>query len=664
MWLDRLSGQSTPSDSPAPRRLNPLAPNTTARPAYGPRTSSLGLSSRANLSTTSLNSPRLPNASSLRQQLSPPADVADPLIVLQDILENRPKSVNIALNDHDGSTYAQKPPHLADDVDFEGLSLQAFADTSNHDETTESVQASTQTAEEFENGKEKFEDLHKSILACDDVLRSVQTSLTSFQQDLGAVSAEIETLQSRSTAMNTRLENRRVVEKLLGPAVEEISVSPAVVTTIVEGQIDYSWIKALDDLDKRSRVVDKGSQKTSAMSDVQPLLDDLTNKAVERIRDFFVSHIKALRSPNINAQIIQQQSFIRFKDLYSFLARHHSVLAEEIGRAYINTMRWYYLCNFSRYKHSLERIPIFAVDKNDAIGADPTVQRASASKASQPSHDALSIGRRMDVLRRPTLSALPSHTVEDNKQTQYLETPFLHFNLALIDNATAEYSFLAHFFSPAVGFQTISRHFSAIFSPVFALGHAFTKSLVDDSDDCLGILLCVRLNQRFAFELQRRKIPVADGYINGTNMLLWPRFQLAMDVHAESVKRATSLASGRGAVSALGLSITSDAAAKQSTAPHVLTQRFGQLLQGILTLSQDGGDDEPVGNSLNRLRGEVETLLAKIGKGFGSAGERKRDRFLANNYSLILAIVGDTKGKLAAEVRDHLEGLRDSVGGS
>ncbi|KAL8960682.1 MAG: hypothetical protein Q9193_002656 [Seirophora villosa] len=667
MWLDRLSGQSNPSDSPAPRRLNHLTPNTTTRPAYGPRTSSLGLGSRANLSTTSLNSPRLPNASSLRQQLSPPADVADPLIVLQDILGKRSESVNIAPNDYDGSRNAQKPPDLADDVDFEGLSLQAFADTSNHDETTESVQASTQTAEEFENGKEKFEDLHKSILACDDVLRSVQTSLTSFQQDLGAVSAEIETLQSRSTAMNTRLENRRVVEKLLGPAVEEISVSPAVVMTIVESQIDSSWIKALDDIDKRSRVIDsrtEGSQKTSAISDVQPLLDDLTNKAVERIRDFFVSHIKALRSPNINAQVIQQQSFIRFKNLYSFLARHHSVLAEEIGQAYINTMRWYYLSNFSRYKHSLERIPIFAVDKNDAIGADPNVQRASASKASQPSHDALSIGRRMDVLRRPTLSALPSHTVEDNKQTQYLETPFLHFNLALIDNATAEYSFLAHFFSPAVGFQTISRHFSAIFSPVFALGHAFTKSLVDDSDDCLGILLCVRLNQRFAFELQRRKIPVADGYINGTNMLLWPRFQLAMDVHAESVKRATSLASSRGAASALGLSISSDAAAKQSTAPHMLTQRFGQLLQGILTLSEDAGDDEPVGNSLNRLRGEVETLLAKIGKGFGSAAERKRDRFLANNYSLILAIVGDTRGKLAAEVRDHLEGLRDSVGGS
>lgn len=271
----------------------------------------------------------------------------------------------------------------------------------------------------------------------------------------------------------------------------------------------------------------------------------------------------------------------------------------------------------------------------------------------------------MDVLKRSSQSALPSHLAEDNRQTHYLETPFLHFNLALIDNATAEYSFLANFFSPAISFQTISHHFSAIFSPIFGLGHAFTKSLVEETGDCIGILLCVRLNQRFAFELQRRKIPVADGYINGTNMLLWPRFQLAMDVHVESVKRATSSASStRGAASALGLSSTAGAVANQSTAPHLLTQRFGQLIQGVLALSKDAGDDEPVGNSLNRLRGEFEAFLTKVGKSFGNAGERKRDRFLGNNYSLILTIVGDIGGRLAAEVRDHFEGLRASVGGT
>ncbi|KAI4264690.1 MAG: hypothetical protein L6R42_000207 [Xanthoria sp. 1 TBL-2021] len=675
MWLERLSGQSTPSASsvpnrsysPAPRRSSHLAPNNNPRPSYGPRTSSLGLVSRANSSTTSLNSPQLANGSSLRQEIAAPPDVVDPLDALGILLGKRKDKGGDGQEDRESVPLDQRPTDLDVDIDFQGQSLDAFAQDAGQDRPDESRRYASQTVEEYEVEKDKFEDLHKSILACDDVLKSVQNSLTSFQQDLGAVSAEIETLQSRSTAMNTRLENRKVVETLLGPAIEDVAISPEVVSTISEGPIDQSWVKALEELDKRSVMIDRASQtpnRSLAISDLKPLLDDLSNKAIERVRDFFVSQIKALRSPNINAQIIQQQSFIRYKELYGFLARHHPVLGEEIGQAYINTMRWYYLSNFTRYKNALEKISLFVIDKNDAIGADQTAHRAPAHRPSQISHDALAIGRRAEVLKQSHQAALPAHIAEDSKQTHYVETPFLHFNLALVDNATAEYSLLANFFSPAIGFQTVSRHFSAIFFPTFSLGHAFTKSLVEASDDCLGILLCVRLNQQFAFELQRRKIPVADGYINGTNMLLWPRFQLAMDIHAESIKRATSAISTRGAASALGLSSNgADAASKQSTAPHTLTQRFGQFLQGILMLSRDAGDDEPVGNSLGRLRGEFEAFLTKVGKGFGSAGERKRERFLANNYSLILTIVGDTGGKLAGETREYFEGLRDGVGG-
>ncbi|KAL8807741.1 MAG: hypothetical protein Q9182_000552 [Xanthomendoza sp. 2 TL-2023] len=674
MWLDRLSGQSTPSNSPlptqqrsnspAPRRSSHLAPNNVSRPSYGPRASSIGLGSRRNNSTTSLNLPQLPNGSSLRQEITIPADVEDPLDALERLLGRRKDTVAGTQENGDGTARVRKIEDPDADIDFGGLTLDSFARDEAQAEWQDLRRSTAQTVEEYEAEKNKFQDLHKSILACDDVLKSVQNSLTSFQKDLGAVSAEIETLQSRSTAMNTRLENRKVVENLLGPAIEEVTISPEVVSTISEGPIDSSWVGALEELDKRSMAKHGKSADSNilATSDIRPLLDDLNNKAIERIRDYFVSQIKALRSPNVNAQIIQQQSFIRYKEMYGFLARHHPVLGEEIGQAYINTMRWYYLSNFTRYKQALERIPLFTVDKNDAIGADQAAHRAN--KPSQPPHDALAIGRRPDVLKQSNQAALPSHVAEDSKQTHYLETPFLHLNLALIDNATTEYSFLANFFSPAINFQTISRQFSAIFSPIFSLGHSFTKSLIEETDDCLGILLCVRLNQHFAFELQRRKIPVADGYINGTNMLLWPRFQLAMDVHAESIKRATAAISTRGAVSALGLSSAADAASKHSTAPHMLTQRFGQFLHGILLLSRDAGDDEPVGNSLARLRGEFEAFLTKIGKGFGSAGERKKERFLANNYSLILTIVGDIGGKLAGDVRENFEGLKDAVGGT
>jgi vacuolar protein sorting-associated protein 52 len=127
----------------------------------------------------------------------------------------------------------------------------------------------------------KFEGLHKSIIACDDILSSVESNLTSFRNDLAAVSADIETLQSRSTALNVRLQNRKAVEKALGPIVEDLSVSPVVVSKISDGHIDESWIKALAEVDKRAVAYrnNSSSPRTSkAWQDLGPLLEKLIIK--------------------------------------------------------------------------------------------------------------------------------------------------------------------------------------------------------------------------------------------------------------------------------------------------------------------------------------------------------------------------------------------------
>lgn len=379
-------------------------------------------------------------------------------------------------------------------------------------------------------------------------------------------------------------------------------------------------------------------------------------QAIEKIRDFLVAQIKALRSPNINAQIIQQQHFIRYKDLFSFLHRHHSKLADEIGQAYMNTMRWYFLNQFTRYQKALEKVKLHVLDKHDVLGQDDGSRKSNIlapTKQPGPPHDAVNLGRRIDLLKTSNQTALPSFLAEDDKTTHYLEFPFRNFNLALVDNASAEYSFLTSFFAPSLSFATISRHFNYIFEPTFNLGQTLTKSLIGETVDGLGLLLCVRLNQHFAFELQRRKIPAVDGYINGTSMLLWPRFQVIMDMHCESVRNSTNAVPTRKP--------SASESAKQSAAPHLMTQRFGQFMQGVLTLSTEAGDDEPVSTSLIRLRSEMEAFLTKTSKAIGDS--RKRERFLYNNYSLILTIIGDVEGKLALEQQEHFENLKGAFGG-
>lgn len=94
------------------------------------------------------------------------------------------------------------------------------------------------------------------------------------------------------------------------------------------------------------------------------------------MRDFFVSRIKALRTPGANAQLIQQQGFLQYKQLFQFMASHHAQLAEEIAQAYTNTMRWYYSTYFQRYHKVFERLKLHTMDKNDVLGQDEATRNS------------------------------------------------------------------------------------------------------------------------------------------------------------------------------------------------------------------------------------------------------------------------------------------------
>ncbi|EQB51076.1 Vps52/Sac2 family protein [Colletotrichum gloeosporioides Cg-14] len=655
MWLDRLAAQSNPSPSPSqpgsrpysplPRRTSNSPYVTSQRPGITPRGSALSLVS--NDSSNSFLASRKVNGSGLKQSQTT-YEGPDSVEILGQILDT-PSLPTPGVNGTAG-TIAEKD--LEFQFDFNGLSLRELA-SSDATATDDADGYRRQTAEEYETSKSQFEDLHRSIAACDGVLSSVETNLTSFRNDLATVSADIETLQARSTALNVRLENRRAVEKAFGPVVEELSVSPLVVSKISEGHIDETWVKMLAEVDKRATAYKKNTaspRQSKAWADLGPLLEKLTMKAIERIRDFIVAQIKALRSPHINAQIIQQQNFLKFKELFAFLHKHHSKLGEEISQAYMNTMRWYYVNQFTRYQKALEKLKLHVLDKNDVLGHEETSRRAtvlSATKPAGPPHDAFNLGRRIDLLKTSNQSAISSYLAEEDQTTHYLEVPFRNFNLALIDNATAEYTFLAAYFSPPLSLAAVSRQFNYIFEPTFALGQTLTKTLTNETYDALGLLLCIRLNQHLAFELQRRKIPAVDSYINMTTMLLWPRLQVVMDHHCESVRQLTNTLP------------TKPKAADQnklSAAPHLVTQRFGQILQGVLALSAEAGDDEPVVTSLRRLRSEAEAFLTRYSQSFGD--KRKRERFLYNNYSLVSTIIGDVSGKLATEQQEHFEELK------
>ena len=165
MFHDRIAAYPPPSASPpagqrsyspAPKRPNHLAPGP-SRPSYNPRSSSLSLISRANSSSSSLpGSSRAPNGSALRQELTPPPFVDDPLDVLVKIIGvPLPKD---ALDDQD--VQVKQPAQLTEDIDFDGLSLQQFV----YEADRQKLSAQSQPEEYTAQSVEECEYVHRNML--------------------------------------------------------------------------------------------------------------------------------------------------------------------------------------------------------------------------------------------------------------------------------------------------------------------------------------------------------------------------------------------------------------------------------------------------------------------------------------------------------------------
>ena len=188
----------------------------------------------------------------------------------------------------------------ADGVEFGGLGLEEFLSAANAEEkqmkgrrriySEQSIdeckhpslgnrQRGVLTWNSDEREKDKFQDLHRSIKACDEVLNSVESYLSAFQTDLGTVSGEIESLQNRSMSLSQQLGNRKAVEKLLGPIVDDIVIPPNDVRRLVEGDVNDTWVQALHETDRRMKAIQaQDPEKVKAVKEVQPELEKLTHK--------------------------------------------------------------------------------------------------------------------------------------------------------------------------------------------------------------------------------------------------------------------------------------------------------------------------------------------------------------------------------------------------
>ncbi|KAJ2399156.1 Vacuolar protein sorting-associated protein 52 [Coemansia sp. RSA 2559] len=512
----------------------------------------------------------------------------------------------------------------------------------------------------YEDNESALLELDSEIRGCDEVLENMERLLVNFKSSLGNINNEIQTLQSDSMSMSIRLKNRIVAEKQLGKIIQGVILSPEAVETICNGEVNEKYLECLIEVNKKIaylRVHGKQHRRLKAFQEMQPELERLCLKASSKVRDFLLGKINDLRALSTNAHILQSSVFLKYRFFNHFLIERHPEAAVEVRDTYIHIMRQYYLDHFETYQRGLLKLERPVSDKTDVIGMEESNKLSlfgSAKPTARDKANVFNIGARASVLDTDDRRAIVLSIASDTNERYPFEVLFRSYNLALSDNAAAEYEFIMQFFVSPKARQKITGSdmarmvFGHIFEPSIRVGEQFLKGYLEGAYDALGMLLCVRLVSQMASELQRRRVPVLEAYVNSVNMQLWPRFQAILDGHIESIKRLSSYRPK----------------SKIDTQPPATVRRYVELAASLLRLNQ-GYNTHVVALSLARLRAEVQAYIAHTAS--GSSDKHASLVFLVNSYDLILTVlyengftereeeVSSWKQELSATVLEYAE---------
>ncbi|XP_020574355.1 vacuolar protein sorting-associated protein 52 A-like [Phalaenopsis equestris] len=478
--------------------------------------------------------------------------------------------------------------------------------------------------------------LHDQIRDCDNILSQMETLLSGFQAEIGSISSDIKSLQEKSMDMGLKLKNRKTAESKLSKFVEDIIVPPRMIDVIVEGEVNDEYLRNLEILSKKLRLVEEDSmiKGSKALKDVQPELERLRQKAVLKVFEFMVQRLNALRKPKTNIQILQQNVLLKYKYVIVFLKERDKDIHTEVRAAYIDTMNKVLSAHFRVYIQAMEKMQLEIASSTDLIGVDTksTGIFLRARETIKNRSSVFSLGGRINILKEIDQPALIPHIAEANSQKYPYEVLFRSLHKLLIDTATSEYLFCDDFF----GEDSI---FYEIFAGPFAVIDEHFNAVLPNCFDAIGIMLMIRIVHQHKLIMFRRRIPCLDSYLDKVNISLWPRFKMIFDMHLNSLRYAN--------VKTLW---------EDDVHPHYVMRRYAEFTASLIHLNVEYGDGQ-LDLSLERLRMAVEDLLVKLAKMF--AKPKLQTIFLINNYDMTISILKEA-GAEGGKMQIHFEELLKS----
>ncbi|XP_026144125.1 vacuolar protein sorting-associated protein 52 homolog [Carassius auratus] len=479
--------------------------------------------------------------------------------------------------------------------------------------------------------------LHNQITACDSILERMEGMLSSFQSDLSSISSEIQTLQQQSVSMNLRLKNRQAVRSHLSQLVDELVVPSTMISVILDSPVtEQEFLEQLHELNSKINYAKELSfRETLACSDVQDIVDRLKVKAVSKIREFILQKIYSFRKPMTNYQI-PQNTLLKYRFFYQFLLANERTVAKEVRDEYVDTMSKIYLSYFKSYNSRLLKVQYEDVaDKDDLMGVEDTAKKGFFSKPSLKSRNTIfTLGQRGAVLSPGELEGpiLIPHAAQRGDSRYPYETLFRSQHYALLDNGCREFLFLSDFFMVA-GNSALDL-FNSIMGKTLSM---FLKSLstyLSDCYDSIAVFLCIHIILRFRAVTVKRNIPALHKYWEAVLELLWPRFELILEMNIQSIRNTDP--------QKLGV---------LDTRPHYITRRYAEFSSAVVSINQTF-PNERTNALLGQLQVEVENFVLKMAAEFPS----RRDQliFLINNYDMMLGVLTER----AADDSKEVEGFQ------
>lgn len=479
--------------------------------------------------------------------------------------------------------------------------------------------------------------LHNQITACDSILERMEGMLSGFQSDLSSISSEIQTLQQQSVSMNVRLKNRQAVRSHLSQLVDELVVPGAMISTILDSPVtEQEFLEQLHELNNKINFAKELSfRETLACSDIQDIVDRLKLKAVSKIREFILQKIYSFRKPMTNYQI-PQNTLLKYRFFYQFLLANERTVAKEIRDEYVDTMSKIYYSYFKSYSGRLLKVQYEEVaDKDDLMGVEDTAKKGFFSKPSLKSRNTIfTLGQRGAILSPAELEGpiLVPHTAQRGDSRYPYETLFRSQHYALLDNGCREFLFLSDFFMVA-GNSALDL-FNSIMGKTLSMFLKSMSTYVSDCYDSIAVFLCIHIILRFRAITAKRNIPALDKYWEAVLELLWPRFELILELNIHSIRNTDP--------QKLGV---------LDTRPHYITRRYAEFSSAIVSINQTF-PNEKTNALLGQLQVEVENFVLKMAAEFPS----RRDQliFLINNYDMMLSVLMER----AADDSKEVEGFQ------